>query len=208
MSDMRKKQQSGFTIVELLIVIVVIGILAAITIVAYNGIQARAYKTNQIAAVKAYRTALELYYTQNQSYPSTSTYCLGSDYTDHTGDSTPDCRWGSGNVNPNATFNTQLAEFMQGSPKAGKYIVKNGSASVAGLYFMQDDDGMLDGVPQNYWLVYGTADKVCPIGPTPQLTDTYPIFTSKSDTTPTEPWVPVDSAGFHYSNNEHCSSPT
>ena len=32
----------GFTIVELLIVIVVIGILAAITIVAYNGIQERA----------------------------------------------------------------------------------------------------------------------------------------------------------------------
>ena len=32
----------GFTIVELLIVIVVIGILAAITIVAYNGIQQRA----------------------------------------------------------------------------------------------------------------------------------------------------------------------
>jgi prepilin-type N-terminal cleavage/methylation domain-containing protein len=37
-----KQKQPGFTIVELLIVIVVIGILAAITIVAYNGIQERA----------------------------------------------------------------------------------------------------------------------------------------------------------------------
>ena len=37
-----KTKQSGFTIVELLIVIVVIAILAAITIVAYNGIQNRA----------------------------------------------------------------------------------------------------------------------------------------------------------------------
>lgn len=37
------KTKSGFTIVELLIVIVVIGILAAITIVAYNGFQNRAY---------------------------------------------------------------------------------------------------------------------------------------------------------------------
>lgn len=34
-----KERQIGFTIVELLIVIVVIGILAAITVVAYNGIQ-------------------------------------------------------------------------------------------------------------------------------------------------------------------------
>jgi prepilin-type N-terminal cleavage/methylation domain-containing protein len=38
----QNKQQSGFTIVELLIVIVVIAILAAITVVAYNGIQDRA----------------------------------------------------------------------------------------------------------------------------------------------------------------------
>ncbi|HET8884032.1 MAG TPA: prepilin-type N-terminal cleavage/methylation domain-containing protein [Candidatus Saccharimonadales bacterium] len=38
----KQKQQKGFTIVELLIVIVVISILAAITIVAYNGVQARA----------------------------------------------------------------------------------------------------------------------------------------------------------------------
>lgn len=37
-----KRAQSGFTIVELLIVIVIIGILAAITLVAYNGIQQRA----------------------------------------------------------------------------------------------------------------------------------------------------------------------
>ena len=36
------KKQTGFTIVELLIVIVIIGILAAITVVAYSNIQQRA----------------------------------------------------------------------------------------------------------------------------------------------------------------------
>ena len=42
MTLQNKVKQSGFTIVELLIVVVVIAILAAITIVAYNGIQNRA----------------------------------------------------------------------------------------------------------------------------------------------------------------------
>jgi len=43
---MKQYKQQGFTIVELLIVIVVIGILAAITIVSFNGVQDRA-KTTQ-----------------------------------------------------------------------------------------------------------------------------------------------------------------
>lgn len=42
-----KAKQTGFTIVELLIVIVVIGILAAITIVAYNGVQQKARDTQR-----------------------------------------------------------------------------------------------------------------------------------------------------------------
>lgn len=45
----RRGRESGFTIVELLIVIVVIGILAAITIVAYNGIQERARLSSAMA---------------------------------------------------------------------------------------------------------------------------------------------------------------
>ena len=51
----------GFTIVELLIVIVVIAILAAITIVAYNGIQTRAKASAIISDLKATEKAFKLY---------------------------------------------------------------------------------------------------------------------------------------------------
>ena len=50
--------QKGFTIVELLIVIVVIGILAAIVIVAYNGIQDRAQSSKRDADTNQYYQAI------------------------------------------------------------------------------------------------------------------------------------------------------
>jgi prepilin-type N-terminal cleavage/methylation domain-containing protein len=184
----RDKNTAGFTIVELLIVIVVIGILAAITIVSYNGIQERARKTNLISAVKAYTTALNLYRIANNTYPSTQTVCLGIGYIDRTSDGNPDCRWGSGNINPNSAFTAELDKLAKTSPRVGDYVVPNGSANVAGLYFMNDSLGMLDGLPQKDWLVYGVKDKVCPIGPTPLLSATYPVFTSKANDSVSEDW--------------------
>jgi len=69
MSLNNKIKQQGFTIVELLIVIVVIGILAAITIVAYNGVQNRAKTTAlQSAAINVSKKA-ELYNTELSAYP-------------------------------------------------------------------------------------------------------------------------------------------
>lgn len=65
-------KQNGFTIVELLIVIVVIGVLAAITIVAYNGINNRALVNAQVSDLKSLQKALELYKVDNGNYPMTT----------------------------------------------------------------------------------------------------------------------------------------
>jgi prepilin-type N-terminal cleavage/methylation domain-containing protein len=66
-----KRPHSGFTIVELLIVIVVIGILAAITIVAYNGIQDRARASTVSGALTQVNKKLEVFAVDNSNYPAT-----------------------------------------------------------------------------------------------------------------------------------------
>lgn len=63
---------SGFTIVELLIVIVVIGILAAITVVAYNGIQNKANEVSVTADLRNISKQVELHKINIGHYPSTT----------------------------------------------------------------------------------------------------------------------------------------
>lgn len=65
-----KSNQKGFTIVELLIVIVVIGILAALVITTFTGIQQRARNTERQTDIKAIHGQVEAYYAQNGRYPT------------------------------------------------------------------------------------------------------------------------------------------
>lgn len=66
------QKQKGFTIVELLIVIVVIAILAAITIVAYNGVQDRAKQSAAAAAsTQALKKVAAYAAEHNDIYPDT-----------------------------------------------------------------------------------------------------------------------------------------
>lgn len=73
----RNNYKSGFTIVELLIVIVVIAILAAITIAAFNGIQQRARDSARTSDIASIHKALELYRADNGIFPSVGTDNIG-----------------------------------------------------------------------------------------------------------------------------------
>ncbi len=70
MISIKKTAAKGFTIVELLIVIVVIGILAGLVIVTYNGIQQKARDTERKTDINALHGQLEAYQAQNGKYPT------------------------------------------------------------------------------------------------------------------------------------------
>lgn len=65
----KARESRGFTIVELLIVIVVIGILATITIVAYNNVTDRARTSSAQAAAKTVINKAAVYQAEEGSYP-------------------------------------------------------------------------------------------------------------------------------------------
>ena len=80
MSPKIATRNQGFTIVELLIVIVIIGVLAAISIVAYNGVQRRASNAAIISAVNQTSKAIQAYIALEGKYPAkTGNACLTID---------------------------------------------------------------------------------------------------------------------------------
>jgi len=66
----KQKKEKGFTLVELLIVIAIIGILAAIAIPQFAKYRAKAYNSAALSDLKNARTAVEAYYADNQQYPA------------------------------------------------------------------------------------------------------------------------------------------
>lgn len=109
------KQTKGFTIVELLIVVVVIAILAAITIVSYNGIQNRAHDSAVQSDLKALITMAGIYEADNGRYFTNSTHISGFS-----------ANKGSYAVMPTTAFNLSLCFTSSGSTFGVTALSKSG----------------------------------------------------------------------------------
>ncbi|CAI08338.1 pilin [Aromatoleum aromaticum] len=68
-----KKVQQGFTLIELMIVVAIIGILAAVAIPAYTDYTARAKVTEAVGALAAAKTSVSEYYISEAVMPADAT---------------------------------------------------------------------------------------------------------------------------------------
>jgi prepilin-type N-terminal cleavage/methylation domain-containing protein len=70
LNNMKKRGQKGFTLIELMIVIAIIGILAAIAIPQFTKYRARAHNSQALSDMRNLKTDLEGFYAEFQEYPN------------------------------------------------------------------------------------------------------------------------------------------
>ena len=73
LTKLNARNEAGFTLIELMIVIAIIGILAAIAIPQFNAYRARSYNAGALADLRNIETAVEAYYVDYQHYPTAIT---------------------------------------------------------------------------------------------------------------------------------------
>lgn len=70
--------KKGFTLIELLVVIAIIGLLSTLAVVALGSARAKSRDAKRVSDIRQMQTALELYYADNNAYPTGSAISLGT----------------------------------------------------------------------------------------------------------------------------------
>jgi prepilin-type N-terminal cleavage/methylation domain-containing protein len=65
-----RSRQKGFTLIEILIVVAIIGILASIAVPMFLDYRYRAYNTMALTDLKNFQTGMEAYFADNKEYPA------------------------------------------------------------------------------------------------------------------------------------------
>lgn len=123
----KKRKVSGFTLVELLIVIAILGILAAIGLASFASSQAKSRDAKRKAHLSQIAQALELYNNDKGKYPNTD----GAGNIKGCGaDAINTCTWGSSSF-ANDTTNTVYMITLPSDPSAYRYYYVGTSTGVS-----------------------------------------------------------------------------
>lgn len=116
---------SGFTLVELLIVISIIGILAGIGLASFNSAQAKSRDAKRKTDLQQVGNAMELYYNDKGQYPAPATDNSGNFMGCWAG-AVLECTWGSLTVpfSNTTTGTTYMIKLPTDPLTKGKYFYK------------------------------------------------------------------------------------
>ncbi len=174
MINRASQSSSGFTIVELLIVIVVIGILASISVVAFNGVSLRANnssRTSMASQMKKVFDITKIDTTIGQvkatlQYDTWYRACLGTGYPDVNSDGIRDCAAYNGSpfVSETTNFNAMLAKTAA-VPSMASYrpVAATNGDIYYGPYISSITVDGVDSLSLEYFLE-GT-NQLCTLGP-------------------------------------------
>lgn len=99
-----KRNSAGFTILELLVVISIIGLLSSVLLTSVSSARSKARDVRRIADMRQFMTALELYYESNGQYPASG------------GASSPNGDWSNSNDASWNTLQTAMAPYIARLP--------------------------------------------------------------------------------------------
>lgn len=69
------RRESGFTLIELMVVVVIVGILASVALPSYSSYIARGKITDAVATLADYRIKMEQYFQDNRNYGTAGAAC-------------------------------------------------------------------------------------------------------------------------------------
>jgi prepilin-type N-terminal cleavage/methylation domain-containing protein len=148
---------SGFTIVEILIVIAVTAVLATIVSVGYSGITRQAHNNSAIASANQYETVLRSYLAANGEYPEFwGAKCLGIGYPDRDEDGVGDCGPANAPAIEDPDLHEQLLSVIANIPKAPTHHTKTtfSGEDWVGIWVLNWDDFYYNGARNPYSMQY------------------------------------------------------
>jgi uncharacterized protein (TIGR02145 family)/prepilin-type N-terminal cleavage/methylation domain-containing protein len=120
-----KPNKKAFTLIELLVVIAIIGILTTVAVIALNNARAKSRDAKRVADVKQVQTALELFFNDNQRYPTAEEWATGKIYSTSTGSTSTYMQIIPATPTPSdgSCTNDQNAIFYQSTEDGASYTI-------------------------------------------------------------------------------------